>query len=59
MCSEENPCICHRHLLVSRVMREHNVDIQHIRGDGRCETFDEVERSTKKPERPLETLWSA
>ncbi len=34
MCSEEDPTVCHRFLLVSRVMAEHGIDIQHIRGDG-------------------------
>jgi uncharacterized protein (DUF488 family) len=58
MCSEENPCICHRHGLVSRAMRGRAVEIRHIRGDGRCETFDEVERQVSTPERPEETLWS-
>lgn len=35
MCSEENPDVCHRNLLVGRVLREdHAVNVRHIRGDG-------------------------
>jgi uncharacterized protein (DUF488 family) len=34
MCSEENPCVCHRHLLVGRVISRRGVAIEHIRGDG-------------------------
>jgi uncharacterized protein (DUF488 family) len=34
MCSEEDPLGCHRHLLVSRVLAEHGVEVGHIRGDG-------------------------
>ncbi|HEY8506615.1 MAG TPA: DUF488 domain-containing protein, partial [Gemmataceae bacterium] len=34
MCSEENPAVCHRHLLVGRVMRERGAEVRHIRGDG-------------------------
>jgi uncharacterized protein (DUF488 family) len=59
MCSEENPCVCHRHLLVSRVMRARGVEVRHVRGNGRMETFEEVERGTKKGEERVETLWGA
>lgn len=34
MCSEENPCVCHRHLLVGRVLSRRGIAIDHIRGDG-------------------------
>jgi uncharacterized protein (DUF488 family) len=34
MCSEENPCVCHRPLLVGRVISRRGVAIAHIRGDG-------------------------
>ncbi len=34
MCSEENPAVCHRHLLVARVMARRGAVIEHIRGDG-------------------------
>ena len=38
MCSEEDPAVCHRHLLVTRVMSESGVDVQHIRGDGQLQS---------------------
>jgi uncharacterized protein (DUF488 family) len=39
MCSEENPLICHRHLLVGRVLAEHGMTIRHIRSNGRIDMF--------------------
>jgi uncharacterized protein (DUF488 family) len=42
MCSEEDPAICHRHLLVSRVISGRGIDVLHIRGDGRLETEDQI-----------------
>lgn len=34
MCSEEDPAVCHRALLVGRVLRERGAVVEHIRGDG-------------------------
>ena len=34
MCSEEDPTVCHRFLLVSRVLATRGVAVFHIRGDG-------------------------
>ena len=42
MCSEEDPTVCHRHLLVTRVVSERGVDVQHIRGDGRLQSEQEI-----------------
>ena len=42
MCSEENPAACHRKLLVARVLAERGVRVEHIRGDGRLQTDEEV-----------------
>jgi uncharacterized protein (DUF488 family) len=42
LCAEENPAMCHRRLLVSRVLAEHGVQAEHIRGDGRIQTEEEV-----------------
>jgi uncharacterized protein (DUF488 family) len=42
MCSEEDPTVCHRHLLITRVLRQQQIDIQHIRGDGRLESEDQL-----------------
>ncbi len=43
MCSEEDPLVCHRHRLVARVLHEQGTEVQHIRADGRLETYDDVE----------------
>jgi uncharacterized protein (DUF488 family) len=42
MCSEEDPAVCHRHLLVGRVMAGRGVDVCHIRGDGRLQSDAEL-----------------
>lgn len=42
LCSEEDPAVCHRHLLVSRVLTERGIDVRHIRGDGRLEIEQDV-----------------
>ena len=38
LCAEENPSVCHRRLLIARVLAERGIAISHIRGDGRVET---------------------
>jgi uncharacterized protein (DUF488 family) len=38
LCSEENPAGCHRRLLIGRVLGDHGVAIEHIRGDGRLQS---------------------
>lgn len=42
MCSEEDPSGCHRRLLVSRVLADEGVAIDHVRGDGRIESEQEL-----------------
>jgi uncharacterized protein (DUF488 family) len=42
MCSEEDPSDCHRRLLVARVLLERGFDVDHIRGDGRLQSEDEL-----------------
>ena len=37
MCSEEDPLVCHRFLLVGKVLADRGVPLWHIRGDGRLE----------------------
>ena len=34
LCSEEDPTHCHRRLLVTRVLCERGISVEHIRGDG-------------------------
>ena len=45
LCSEENPCVCHRHLLISRILDGLGVHVAHIRGDGRLETERELQEN--------------
>jgi uncharacterized protein (DUF488 family) len=45
MCSEEDPTVCHRFLLIGRVLKERGAHIQHIRGDGRLQSNEELESS--------------
>jgi uncharacterized protein (DUF488 family) len=44
MCSEEDPAICHRHLLVARVISGRGIGVLHIRGDGRLESEEQIAR---------------
>jgi uncharacterized protein (DUF488 family) len=46
LCAEENPAACHRRLLVGRVLFNHGIQVEHIRGDGRIETEEEVAAQT-------------
>lgn len=38
LCSEEDPNVCHRRLLVSRVLFSLGISVLHIRGDGQIES---------------------
>ncbi|MFC1523024.1 DUF488 family protein [Elusimicrobiota bacterium] len=42
MCSEENPASCHRRLLLGRVLRKHDIQLSHIRGNGDVQTEHEI-----------------
>jgi len=56
LCAEENPAGCHRHLLVSRVLLERGIHVEHIRGDGRLQTEDEIAAEVN-PDRDQLTLF--
>lgn len=43
LCSEEDPNVCHRRLLVTRVLDRLGVNVAHIRGDGRIEYERELQ----------------
>jgi uncharacterized protein (DUF488 family) len=54
LCGEEDPAECHRHLLVARCLTDRGVRVQHIRGDGRVETYEEtVQRAAGPADRQL------
>lgn len=38
MCSEEDPTLCHRRLLVAKVLLDEGIAVGHIRGDGTVES---------------------
>lgn len=48
MCSEEDPAVCHRYLLVTRVIRERGIDVWHIRGDGRLDPDEAIDSPDKQ-----------
>jgi uncharacterized protein (DUF488 family) len=56
LCAEENPAACHRRLLVGRVLLDRGIQVDHIRGDGRIQTEDEVAAETD-PNRDQLTLF--
>jgi uncharacterized protein (DUF488 family) len=49
MCSEEDPAICHRHLLIGHVLTEQGVDLLHIRGDGHLQNEKDVNFHEENP----------
>ncbi len=42
LCAEENPAGCHRRLLVGRVLLDRGIQVDHIRGDGRIQSEEEI-----------------
>jgi len=56
LCAEENPAACHRRLLVGRVLLDHGFQVEHIRGDERVQTEDEI-ASEADPDRDQLSLF--
>ncbi|HLK59666.1 MAG TPA: DUF488 domain-containing protein [Chthonomonadaceae bacterium] len=48
LCSEEDPRVCHRKLLISRALRERGVQVLHIRGDGHIEDDADLDREANQ-----------
>lgn len=44
LCSEEDPSMCHRRRLITRVLFDAGVSVTHIRGDGTVEPEEEVRK---------------
>jgi uncharacterized protein (DUF488 family) len=42
LCGEENPLNCHRRLLVGKVLGNYDVNLLHIRGNGRVQSEEEL-----------------
>lgn len=59
MCSEENPAICHRHLLIGHVLFDQGIDLQHIRASGAIEPYSQLVQMDESahPERGQEDLF--
>lgn len=57
LCSEEDPNVCHRRLLITRTLDGLGVSVIHIRGDGRLQTERELqaEETRLARERQLQT----
>ena len=49
MCSEEDPSRCHRRMLVTRALIGREVEVRHLRGDGRVVTEAELDRELTGP----------
>ncbi len=47
LCGEEDPTNCHRRRLIGRVLRDQDVTVVHIRGDGRVQSEDELTAEEK------------
>ena len=48
LCAERDPLTCHRAVLVCRHLVNRGLDVQHIHGDGRLESHDELELRMQK-----------
>ena len=42
LCSEEDPCDCHRRLLIGTSLAAQGVQVLHIRGDGRLQSEEDL-----------------
>lgn len=58
LCSEEDPAVCHRYLLIGRVLAQRGVSLQHIRGDGRLQTDTEVEAEAQPDDGGQQALFA-
>jgi uncharacterized protein (DUF488 family) len=50
LCSEENPGVCHRRLLIGRVLQQRGAAVDHIRGDGRLQPDAELTKEEARDE---------
>ncbi len=56
MCSEEDPSVCHRNLLVGNSLQQHGVQVLHIRGNGQIQTDEDLWKVKAKVETNQLTL---
>jgi uncharacterized protein (DUF488 family) len=59
LCSEEDPSVCHRRLLITRVLRERGIAAIHIRASGAVESEEEIlaSEAAKAAQDPQLTLF--
>lgn len=53
LCAEENPDRCHRRHLITRVLVERGIEVNHIRGDGSLLPEFELRNAESKGQLPL------
>ena len=56
MCGEEDPVHCHRTLLIGEALREEDVTLVHLRGDGRVQSEEELRASIRGRSSPQLSL---
>ena len=54
LCSEEDPNVCHRRLLIARILHERGIMVRHIRGDGRVQAETELLEAEARREAELQ-----
>ena len=52
MCSEEDPCSCHRRLLVGRVMAAHGCEVRHVRVNGQVQSEEDLVKEESRRASP-------
>jgi uncharacterized protein (DUF488 family) len=55
LCSEENPSVCHRRLLVTRILMKRGIAVSHIRGDGSLQPEEALREAEQAPQLALFT----
>ena len=58
MCSEQDPTICHRTILISKILSERGFEVNHILGIGRLETHRETMLRALEALRPREKMFT-
>ncbi len=53
LCSEENPSVCHRRLLVTRILTDRGIAVSHIRGNGSLQSEEELRAAERVPQLAL------
>ena len=59
LCSEEDPNVCHRRLLIARVLDGQGTEVEHIRGDGRLEPERDLQAAEARQKASQPSLFGA